>query len=245
MRRMIKIQNVSYHIKGKRILNSISCGIEERKLIAVIGPNGSGKSTLLKCIMRFMPYSGEILVDGKSIPSGFDLAKQISYFPQTQNIVFPHTVFDTVLMGRRPHAPYRYTQKDIEITEQAAFKMGLAELKERPINRLSGGELQKTFFTRNLTQDAKYMLLDEPFNNVDPFYQIAIIKTLIELKNSKSIVVVLHDINLLRFFDEIIMIKNGEIVKDDFNCKSLEKLYGVRFNELDDGKEKYYIPTIS
>jgi iron complex transport system ATP-binding protein len=240
---MIEIRNVSYRIKDKRILDSISCGIEERKLTAIIGPNGSGKSTLLKCIMRFIPYSGEILIDGKSVSDGFDLARQISYFSQTQNVIFPHSVFDTVLMGRRPHAPYRYRQTDIAVTERAVCRMGLDELKERPINRLSGGELQKTFFARVLAQDTKYMLLDEPFNNVDPYYQIDIIKKLKELKNSKSIVVVLHDIVLLRFFDAVIMIKNGKIVKDDCKRESLERLYGIQFSEFNNGKETIYMPS--
>jgi iron complex transport system ATP-binding protein len=241
---MIEIRNVSYRIKDKPILDSISCGIEENKLTAIIGPNGSGKSTLLKCIMRFIPYSGEILIDGKSVPGGFDLARRISYFSQTQNGIFPHSVFDTVLMGRRPHAPYRYRQSDFELTERAVCRMGLDALKGRPINRLSGGELQKTFFARTLAQDTKYMLLDEPFNNVDPFYQIDIIKKLTELKNSKSIVAVLHDVGLLRFFDAVIMIKNGKIVQDYFNGKSLEKLYGVTFKEFSNEEERYYIPTI-
>jgi iron complex transport system ATP-binding protein len=116
---MIEIRNISYCIKGKCILGGVSCAIEEGKLTAVIGPNGSGKSTLLKCIMRFIDCSGEILIDGTSGLTGFDLARQVSYFAQTQSITFPHTVFDTVLMGRRPHAPYRYSQTDYELTEQA------------------------------------------------------------------------------------------------------------------------------
>jgi iron complex transport system ATP-binding protein len=241
---MIEMQNISLHIRGKRILGDISCVIEEGKLTAVIGPNGSGKSMLLKCIMRFINYSGEILIDGKSGLAGLDLARQVSYFPQAQSIVFPHTVFDTVLMGRRPHAPYRYTQTDYELTEQIIEQMGLVELKNRPINRLSGGELQKTFFARSLVQDTKYILLDEPFNNLDPRYQIAIIKKLIELKAIKSTVVILHDISMLRFFDSIIKIKDGKIIKDSCNCETLEQLYDINFNTFNNGKENVYMPAL-
>jgi iron complex transport system ATP-binding protein len=195
--------------------------------------------------MRFINYSGEILIAGKSFSGGFDLAKEVSYFSQTQNILFPHTVFDTVLMGRRPYAPYRYTKNDFELTERYIVQMGLAELKERPINCLSGGEQQKTFFARALAQDAKYMLFDEPFNNMDPSYQIKIIEELIKLKSNKTIIVVIHDIGLLRFFDEVIMIKNGEIVKDDCNQRSLEKLYDISFDAFSNGKIKIYMPKRS
>jgi iron complex transport system ATP-binding protein len=243
---MIEIRNISYQIKNRRILGDISCVIEEGKLTAIIGPNGSGKSTLLKCIMRFIDYSGEILIDGKTCSAGFDLAKQISYFDQTQRITFPHTVFDTILMGRRPHAPYRYTQTDYTLTTQTIKELDLIALKNRPINRLSGGELQKAFLARSLVQDTKYMLLDEPFNNLDPFYQITIIKKLIELKNRKSIVLVLHDISMFRFFDTIIMIKNGEIIdtitKDNCTRERLKQLYDTDFDTFYNGKEKIYAP---
>jgi iron complex transport system ATP-binding protein len=240
---MIEIQNVSCRIKNRCILNTISCEIEEGKLTAIIGPNGSGKSTLLKCIMRFINYSGKILIDGKAFSLRLDLAKQVSYFAQTQDIIFPHTVFDAVLMGRRPHALFRYSQSDCALARQAISQMGLTGFETRPIDSLSGGELQKTFFSRTLVQDTKYMLLDEPFNNVDPFYQITIINKLLELKCSKGIVVVLHDTGLLRFFDTVIMIKDGEILKDDHNCGALEQLYNIQFGEFSNGKETVYIPN--
>jgi iron complex transport system ATP-binding protein len=241
---MIEIKNFSCEINKKIILKDISCNIADKKLTAVIGPNGSGKSTLLKCIMRFINYSGEILIDGKPCPAGFDLARQVSYFAQTQSITFPHTVFDTVLMGRRPHAPYHYTQTDYKLTGQAIEQMGLIELKNRPINRLSGGEIQKTFFARSLVQDTKCMLLDEPFNNLDPFYQIAIIKKLIELKAGKGIVVVLHDTSLLRFFDTIIMIRNGNIIERVCICEKLRQLYDIRFDTFNNGKERICMPIL-
>ena len=241
---MIEIRNVSCRLNGQSILDNISCSIEEGKLSAIIGPNGSGKSTLLKCIMKFINYSGEILIDKKPAPKGFDLARQVSWFAQSQNITFPHTVFDVVLMGRRPYAPYRYTENDYELTGQCVEQMGLASLKDRPIDRLSGGELQKVFLARSLVQDTKYMLLDEPLNNIDPNYQISIIKKLIELKNKKGIAVVLHDISLLRFFDTIIMIKNGNSIKNNYNCKTLEDLYDIHVDKFSNGTEAIYLSSL-
>jgi len=241
---MIEIKNISYQINSKIILNHVSCNIEDNMLTAIIGPNGSGKSTLLKCIMQFLKYSGEILVDGTSSFKGFGLAKQVTYLAQTQNISFPHTVFDTVLMGRRPRAPYRYTKTDFDLTYKMLKQMNLYNFKERPIDCLSGGELQKTLFARCLVQDTKHILLDEPFNNLDPYYQIIILKKLIELKNKKSIAVVLHDISLLRFFDKILIVKDKKIIESDNYCTLLEHIYGVKFDKFKNKNEIVNLPIM-
>jgi iron complex transport system ATP-binding protein len=245
---MIEIQNVSYNIKNKTILNNISCKIEDNTLTAIIGPNGSGKSTLLKCIMRFLKYTGKIIIDGNSSLNGFSLAKQVAYFSQTHTIMFPHTLFDTVLMGRRPYAPYRYNKNDKELTKEAIEEMRLSDFMERQITGLSGGERQKTFFARALVQDTKHMLLDEPFNNLDPYYQIEIIKKLTSLKRGKTIVVVLHDIGLIRYFDRTIMLKECGIIANvltaELNCDMLKKLFDIDFAEYNNNKDIIYTPML-
>jgi iron complex transport system ATP-binding protein len=241
---MIEIHNVSYRIKDKHILKNNSCKIDNGKLTAIIGPNGSGKSTLLKCIIRLIKYSGNIIIDGQSVLQRFDLAKKVTYFAQSSTVAFPQTVFNTVLMGRRPHTPYRYIKKDQELTKDAINEMGLTHLTENSIVHLSGGELQKVFFARALVQDTPYLLLDEPFNNLDPYYRSSIIKKLLELKNEKSIIVVLHDIELLRFFDFVIMIKEGEIINNIVNCETLKKLYDVPFKEYGDLQNRIYVPIM-
>ena len=245
---MIEIKNVSCKIKNKIIINDISCKIEDTGLTAIIGPNGSGKSTLLKCITQLIKYKGEIQIDMHSSLKGFTLAKHLAYLSQTHTILFPHTVFDTVLMGRRPHAPYRYSQNDYDFVNRIIEEMGLSEFYKKPILNLSGGELQKTFFSRSLVQDTKYMLLDEPFNNLDPYYQVDIIKKLVELKNKKSIIVVLHDTFLLRYFDRVILLKKGQIINNVFtgelNCELLEELYDVSFIEYDKGENCFFMPVM-
>jgi ABC-type cobalamin/Fe3+-siderophores transport system ATPase subunit len=151
-------------------------------------------------------------------------------------------------MGRRPYAPYRYSLNDKELTKRFIEEMNLTEFSERAITSLSGGEQQKTFFTRSLVQSAKNMLLDEPFNNLDPYYQIGITKKLIELKNEKSIVIVLHDISMIHYFDRVIMIKNGGIMKDilinDLNCELLKMLFDIDFMEYYGNKDKIYMPVV-
>jgi iron complex transport system ATP-binding protein len=191
-----------------------------------------------------MKYRGQIRIDGASSLKGFNLAQQVTYFAQNHTITFPHTVFNTVLMGRRPHSPYYYKTEDKDLTKKYIDEMALGDFVERPINRLSGGELQKVFFARSLVQDTKYMLLDEPFNNLDPHYQIAIIKKLVQLKSEKSIVVVLHDIGWTRYFDDVIMLKEGHIMKNEINCDTLEQLYDIKFNKFNNGEDSVYVPVM-
>jgi iron complex transport system ATP-binding protein len=244
---MIEIQHLSCTLCGKTILNGISCRLEKGKLTAIIGPNGSGKSTLLRCIMQFIKsYTGKVLIDEEN-PRQMDMnmAKKVTYFAQNTEIVFPHTVFNTVLMGRRPLAPYFYREKDKKFTEEILNDMELAALRDSAIDRISGGERQKTFFARALAQDTKHILLDEPFNNLDPRFQMAIVEKLFQLKEKKVIAVVLHDVSLLRFFDlkSVIMLKGGEIFPGQIDCDTLEKLYDVPFMEYRNGEDVVYIPV--
>jgi iron complex transport system ATP-binding protein len=241
---MIEIQHLSCTLCGKTILNDISCRLEKGKLTAIIGPNGSGKSTLLKCIMQFIKsYTGKVLIDDEN-PQQMDMnmAKKVTYFEQNTEIVFPHTVFNTALMGRRPRAPYFYREKDKKITEEKLNDMALTMLRDSSIDKISGGERQKAFFARALAQDTKHILLDEPFNNLDQRFQMAIIKGLTELKENKVIAVVLHDISLLRFFDleSTIMLKDGTVFPGKVNCDTLGRLYDVPIKEYRNGEDIIY-----
>jgi zinc/manganese transport system ATP-binding protein len=164
-------------------------------LTAVVGPNGSGKSTLLKGIVgAIKPMAG-----GIEHHSGCRMA----YLPQHSEIDrhFPARVFDLVALGLWPKRGMlkRFTPSDEEAIEKALAAVGLEEFRERPIDTLSGGQLQRTLFARVLLQDADLILLDEPFNAIDQ----RTLSDLVELIHvwhgeKRTVVVVLHDLELVR-----------------------------------------------
>ena len=156
------IKNVSFSYASVRALDKISIEIDEGEIVSLVGPNGAGKSTLLKCIDRILrPQKGVIFLDGKEVSriSSKELARMMGYVPQNMVEVFPFTVFDIVLMGRRPHIGWRVNEKDVEIVAQTLKFMGIEELGARYFDELSGGEKQKVAIARAIAQEPKICLL--------------------------------------------------------------------------------------
>jgi len=213
---MIVLKNVEFSYNGIPTLKGINIEIEEGKVVAILGPNGAGKSTLLKCINGLLKPRGSIYISGLSLKElkPEEAAKLIAYVPQKSNPTFM-SVFDYVLLGRKPHMGLNVGKKDMKIVENVLKMLGIERLALKKLKQLSGGELQKVVIARALAQEAKVLLLDEPTNNLDLKSQLEFMHLVKKLSLEKGItaVVVVHDVNIaLRFADEFIFMKNGEIV---------------------------------
>ncbi|MCK4735605.1 MAG: ABC transporter ATP-binding protein, partial [Methanophagales archaeon] len=106
----LKIKDVEFSYASTQILKNVCMELQPSEVLGIVGPNGAGKSTLLRCIDRILkPQRGSILLDGQEVKdmSRMEIARRLGYVPQTSTRVFPATVFDTVLMGRRPHLGWR------------------------------------------------------------------------------------------------------------------------------------------
>ena len=113
----LKIKGVGFGYSNMPVLRNVNIELAESEILGVVGPNGAGKSTLLRCIDRILiPQKGCIMLDGRDIReiSRMELARKIGYVPQDGSQIFPATVFDTVLMGRRPHLGWRSSERDTE-----------------------------------------------------------------------------------------------------------------------------------
>lgn len=169
--------------------------IRKGSLTAVVGANGSGKSTLMKGIVGVLkPMAGEVI----RAPG-----VRAAYLPQQSELdrSFPARVVDLVSLGLWPKRGLlgRYTKEDRDAVSQALMAVGLGGFEKRPIDTLSGGQLQRTLFARVLLQDADLILLDEPFNAVDAKTVgdlIALIKHW--HGEERTIMVVVHDLDLVR-----------------------------------------------
>lgn len=257
---MLIIKGLSFKHKNAKedVLKNINLSIESYKLTVILGPNGSGKSTLFKCIVGiWKPYTGHIRVLDKKINnlSCSHRAKIFSIVPQEHLATFPYSVFDIVITGRTPYVNMfsSPSQKDYHEVESALTILGIYHLKNKPYNKISGGEKQLVLIARALVQSTPFILLDEPVSHLDFKNQINVLTKIKKLAYSKKITVLvtLHDPNLASLFaDNIVVIKNGKVIangpsKEVFNKELIEKVYGLEIDIIKNNGVKLICPILS
>jgi iron complex transport system ATP-binding protein len=249
----LKVKDVEFSYGSAPILKSICLELASSEMLGVVGPNGAGKSTLIRCIDRILkPQRGTILLDGQDIKEMhlMQLAKKIGYIPQSTAQVFPATVFDTVLMGRRPHIGWRSNEKDTETVLEMLKKLNIEEFAMRDINELSGGQQQKVFIARALTQEPEILLLDEPTSNLDIRCQLEVMDIIKNIVTEKRIsaIMAIHDLNLAsRYADMTLMMNSGKIFSAGnpvsvFTPENIEHVYGVEVKVSNQEGRPYIVP---
>ncbi len=204
---------------GPMIVEGLTVTIPTQEITAIIGPNGCGKSTLLKALARILiPEQGKVEVNEADIHSQStkEIARQIGLLPQNPRSPDGITVSDLIQRGRYPHQGiFRQWSRDDESSVNKALTLtGLTNFSDRPIDELSGGQRQRVWIAMLLAQETPIMLLDEPTTHLDITHQIEVLDLLKELteENNRTIVMVLHDINLaVRYADNLIAMRDGKI----------------------------------
>ncbi|CCO22939.1 ABC transporter ATP-binding protein [Maridesulfovibrio hydrothermalis] len=232
----LSVNGINFSYNGTPILEGVDFCVDKGELLAILGPNGAGKTTLLKCINAIhKPRSGSVLVKDRDVfkLSSDDIAKLLGYVPQRVESA-RLTVFDAVLMGRKPHIKWRVRDKDICIVDAALKRLSLSHLSLRYIDNLSGGELQKVSIARALVQEPDVLLLDEPTSSLDLKNQLEILRTVLAVVKGHhvSAVMTMHDLNTaLRYADKFIFLKNGTVFgcggKECVTPEIIEGVYGV------------------
>ena len=213
---MIEIKDIEFGYRSKNILHNISFDMNEGPCIAILGVNGAGKSTLIKCLNRINPvHKGAVMIENSNILQIHlnEVAKKIAYVAQ-KNEVSKLTVYDAILLGRKPYIKWDVTKQDKEIVDQVIEQLELQDYKMRFLDELSGGELQKVIVARALAQQPKLLLLDEPTSALDPKnqYEMWSLVQKIAQQHQIAVAIVIHDINLaLRYCDRFLFIKDTEI----------------------------------
>ncbi len=208
---ILNVTGLGFSYNGRRLLDGIGFSVHRGEMLVVVGINGVGKTTLLKCLCGILtPDRGNILLEGKQISrmSRIEVARRIGYVPQRYSDT-DMSVFDAVLLGRKPHIGWAIAEKDLQITEDILAMLNLESMALRPISSLSGGEIQKVMIGRSLAQSPELLLLDEPTSNLDLRNQIEIMDILAGVVKQKdlAIIVTMHDINTaLRFADRFLML---------------------------------------
>ena len=242
---MLEVKNLYSGYDGRDILKDISFKVKNGENLCIVGPNGCGKSTLLKSIANLLEHRGSVIVDGKEVSSmdKKSFARKIGLMSQITQIYFPYTIYDTVSLGRYAYskgALSKLSKEDDRIILESIEKVGLLDIKDKMITELSGGQIQRVFLARVFAQDPDIILLDEPTNHLDFKHQIELLENLSEWvkKNNKIVIGVLHDLNLVQYFaDNVLMIKSGKGVsygkpEDVFKRDVLNDIYGIDIKEF-------------
>ena len=223
---LISVDDLTWQVSDKKILNQISFAINKGETIGIIGPNGAGKTSLLRCLLNHQEgYSGDIRFKQKQLRhyTTKQLAKSFALVAQKASPIFALSVFDVVRMGLLPHKGLFSIDSDFDRhqIELAIEEVGLTALKNHSFNVLSGGEQQRVLIARALVQKADILLLDEPTNHLDIFYQHQILQLVQSL--NITVVMTVHDLNLAAHYCErLLLINQGQLVCDDTPDKVLQ-----------------------
>lgn len=235
---------------GTVALVDVSFTLAEPTICGLIGMNGSGKSTLFKTIMGFLqPSHGGVAIFGR--PVAFAQKQNlIAYVPQTEEVdwTFPVSVHDVVMMGRQGRMGFMRipSQEDSRIVAESLARVGMETLADRQIGELSGGQRKRTFLARAIAQQARILLLDEPFAGVDIKTEHAIISILRDLQAAGHVILVsTHNVSSVpTFCDSVLMINKTLIaagpIESTFTPENLGRAFGGTLYGLPLGS---FIPT--
>ena len=221
-RGILATQGLTCGYGNRVIIENMNVRIPDGKVSVIIGANGCGKSTLLKTLARLLsPSAGTVLLDGRAIrdiPTK-KLARRLGLLPQSSLVPDGIRVCELVARGRFPYQQFMrgLQEEDYAAASEAMELMGVADLRDRPVDALSGGQRQRVWIAMALAQQTDVLLLDEPTTYLDIAYQVEILDLLAELNRTRgtTVAMVLHDINLsARYADYMFALKAGRLVRE-------------------------------
>jgi len=233
---MFSVKDLDFSYGDHEVLKGISFDAEPNTIVSILGPNGTGKSTFFKCVCKVLkPNRGEVYVDGINILDlkGKELSKRIGYVPQT---VPPSriSVFDAVLLGRKPYIDFTATRNDIRKVSEVIDALGLSALSLHYLDEISGGEFQKVQIARAIVQEPSVLILDEPTSNLDISNQHRTMHMIEDAVRSKGMctIMTMHDINLaVHYSDRFLFFKDGKVEAyggpEVITADLIRKVYGI------------------
>lgn len=243
MNPVLEIDQGTFGYKDIPILRGITFRVLPGEVFAIVGPNSVGKTTLINAISGVVPtIEGSIRIAGQETThlTSAERAQLVAVVPQATNL--PHTfpVEDIVLAGRTPYLGWFDRESDIdrEIANEALRRTQSADLADRVIGELSGGEQQRVLIARAIAQSTPVLLLDEPTAHLDLRHQDNILKLVRELASEQGygILIALHDLNLVaRFADRVALLSDGGIRRSGaptevLDPSELAAVYGIEIH---------------
>ncbi|MCB1054512.1 MAG: ABC transporter ATP-binding protein [Acidobacteria bacterium] len=249
---LLACRAVEWQTGGRRILGPLDLELTAGETLAVIGPNGAGKTTLLRLVAGLLePTAGEVRLRGEPYPSipRRRLAHHVAYVPQIRPARVPLSVEEVVLQGRFPHlsrwrlAP---SEADFAAVREALAVVGIADLRHRRLDELSGGERQAAYVAAALAQEGELLILDEPTTHLDPRHQRGLSELLLRLgrRRRHGVLAATHDLHLAsRVADRVLALRDGRILalgstEEVLRPGVLEDLFDTPFRLLAEGRRQ-------
>ncbi len=210
--------SISVTLGGKLIVDRASLSVSTGEIVGLIGPNGAGKSTLLRAMLGLVERSGgEVKLDGADFLArpGRERARTVAFLPQDRRVEWRLPAGDVVMLGRYPHQSGfgGASPEDRAAVARALAAVDAAQLSDRPIAVLSGGERTRVLLARALAVEAPLLLVDEPIAALDPYHQLHVMEILRErARSGGGVLAVIHDLALAsRFMDRLVLMDGGRV----------------------------------
>lgn len=253
---MLNAEALTVSIGQKIICRDFNLKIRAGEHWGMLGGNGVGKTTLLHTLAGLRkPAGGRIMLDDIDLQDyqRLDLARKVGVLFQDSQDTFPATVKETVLAGRFPYQSFwpGGNREDVVLADAALAQLDLAQMQDRQVDTLSGGERRRLAIATLLLQDPGLWLLDEPTNHLDFHHRIQVLDLIGQRVRDRNgaLLMVLHDVNLInRYCSHAILMPGGEQllcgeVSEVINKSSLEDLYRHPIHEISGGGRNYYFPA--
>jgi iron complex transport system ATP-binding protein len=208
----------------ERRLHPTGLEVEAGQLVALVGPNGGGKTSLLRALARVEQASGSVEIAGEQLDGAGEarLRSLLSFLPASREIAWPIAVRDVIGLGLEQRNDTRIGEL-LELFE-------LANLANRPVDRLSTGERARVLMARALAAQPRVLLLDEPLSNLDPYWVLRFLDIFrFAAASGQAVLVALHDLALLPRFNRALLIADGKVQMDETPA---DLLASGRFEEI-------------
>ncbi|HQD26045.1 MULTISPECIES: ABC transporter ATP-binding protein [Methanoculleus] len=250
----LSVEDLSFAYRDRQVLRGITFSVDAGEVLGLVGPNGCGKTTLIRCIDGMLtPRSGRVVLDGRETRGMHrrEVAQAMAYVPQSAGNQTAATVFETVLMGRRPYLNWTVSKTDEEKVIAALDALDLGGLALRRVGELSGGERQRVMIARALVQETGVILLDEPTSNLDLCHQMGVMEVLRGLaeRTGLAVVIAIHDLNLAAAYCHRLMaLKAGSVYsygtpEEVLTEEMLRSVYGIEAVVKRDLAAPYVVPV--
>lgn len=235
----LRFEGVAAAVGGRALLEGLDLEVASGEVVGLVGRNGVGKTTLLRIASAVLPpAAGRVTLAGEDVTElpRRALARRLALVPQDLHVPFPFRVGELVLMGRAPHQPLLGLESDTDVAcaLAALARLGIEDLADREIDRLSGGERQLVLFARALVQEPEVLLLDEPTAFLDLKHRVEVLAEVRAFAAAGgAALVVSHDLSLAaRTCDRVVLLGEGGMVAagtpdEVLRPESLRRAFGV------------------
>ena len=240
----ISIRDAVVRFGDVAVVDHVDVEVAAGEWVVLVGPNGAGKSSLLRALAGTLAADGRLRIGGEDprrLPARA-LARRLAVVPQNPIVPVGMTVAEYALLGRTPYiGPFGSEgPHDLDVVAGVLLRLDLDHLGDRPLGRLSGGELQRAVLARALAQEAPVLVLDEPTSALDVGHQLQVLELVAELRRERDLTVLaaMHDLTLAgQFADRLVLLACGQHVatgapSEVLTEASLRRYYGAEVRVL-------------